>query len=136
MTLHAFLTHILFGFGLFILSCIVCKAMIRQVRILDIPNLRSSHDKPIPKSGGVVIVATFLFGVFAILILGDATLIKTKYFLGFVFSSVLIAAISFYDDVKNKPFVFKLLSITRGAHQIGIIIKFISRNGEYKLSFR
>jgi UDP-GlcNAc:undecaprenyl-phosphate/decaprenyl-phosphate GlcNAc-1-phosphate transferase len=110
MTLYAFLTHILFALSLFVLSCIICKIMIGHVSILDIPNDRSSHDKPIPKSGGVAIVVAFLIGVFAIYLWGDATLIKTKYFMGVLFSALLIAAISFYDDLKNKPFVFKLLS--------------------------
>lgn len=77
---------------------------------MDIPNNRSSHEVPTPKSGGIVIVLTFLFGVIAIYTFGDATLIKKGYFGGFVFSALLIAGVSFYDDLKNKPFILKLIS--------------------------
>ncbi len=83
--------------------------MIRYVRVLDIPNSRSSHDRPIPKSGGIVIVITFLIGVAAIYLVGDDTMIKQKYFFGFLFSSLLIAGISLYDDLTEKPFLFKLV---------------------------
>jgi UDP-GlcNAc:undecaprenyl-phosphate GlcNAc-1-phosphate transferase len=76
---------------------------------MDIPNSRSSHDVPIPKSGGIVIVVTFIIGVMAIYFFGDTTLIKDKYFFGFVLSALLIAGVSFYDDIKNKPFIFKLI---------------------------
>ncbi len=110
MTLFAFLTHLLFAFGLFILACIICIFMIKRVRIMDIPNDRSSHETPIPKSGGVVIVITFLIGVMAIFVFGDATMISRQYFFGFLFSSLLVAGISFYDDLTDRSFLFKLLS--------------------------
>jgi len=110
MTRLAFLTHILFAIGLFSLSCIICLLMIKRIKIMDIPNTRSSHDIPIPKSGGVVIVITFLIGVLAIYLFGDATLIHDKYFFGFLFSALLIAGISLHDDIKEKPVSMKLIS--------------------------
>lgn len=109
MTREAFFSHLLFAFCLFILSCVICLVMVRRVRIMDVPNERSSHSKPIPKSGGVVLVSTFLIGVIAIFLFGDATLIGTRYFFGFVCASMLVAAISFYDDINAKPFLFKLI---------------------------
>lgn len=110
MTRYAFFTHVLFGTGLFFLSCVVCWLMISKIRILDIPNHRSSHDVPTPKSGGIVIVITFTIGVMVIYFFGDDTLIRGKYFLGFFFSALLIASVSFYDDLTNKPFLFKFFS--------------------------
>lgn len=109
MTWSAFFTHLLFAAALFALSCVICLFMVKRVRILDVPNERSSHDKPIPKSGGVVIVATFLLGVLAVYLFGDATLIQKKYFFGFFFASLFIAAISLYDDIRERPFFFKLM---------------------------
>jgi len=121
MTRYAFLTHILFGLGLFALSCLVCLIMIRYLRVMDIPNSRSSHDAPVPKSGGIVIVITFLMGVSAIFLFGDATMIKQQYFFGFLASALLIAGISLYDDLAEKPFVFKLLSQMMAA---GVVMAF------------
>ncbi len=109
MTRYAFFTHILFASGLFTLACIICILMIKRVRIMDVPNGRSSHEVPIPKSGGIVIVITFLIGVIAIFLFGDATMISKKYFFGFLFSALLIATVSFYDDLTDKPFIFKLI---------------------------
>ena len=121
MTRYAFLTHILFACTLFILSCAVCWVMIRRVRIMDIPNGRSSHNAPIPKSGGVVIVITFLIGVLAIYFFGDATMIKTRYFFGFLTASLLVALVSLYDDITNQPFSIKLLSHVIAA---GVVVAF------------
>lgn len=77
---------------------------------MDIPNSRSAHTIPTPKSGGVSIVATFIVGVLIIFFVADKAVIRQTYFYGFVFSALLIAAISLYDDVKNKPFVVKLVT--------------------------
>jgi len=46
----------------------------------------------------------------AIYYLGDKTLIKQEYMQGFIFSSLLISAVSFYDDIKSKSVAFKLIS--------------------------
>ncbi len=129
MTRIAFLTHILFASGLFVLSCMICRFMVKQVKIMDIPNDRSSHDTPIPKSGGIVIVITFLFGVISIYLFGDATLIHDQYFFGFLFSALLIAGISLYDDITARPFLFKLISHIIAAGVViasGIVIREIA----------
>ena len=108
MTCFAFLTHILFAFGLFLLSCLICKLMIKHFRIIDFPNERSSHKKPTPKSGGIVVVVTFVCGIIAIYFFGDTTLIKADYSIGFVLGALIVAGISFYDDLKTQSFLFKL----------------------------
>ena len=110
MTREAFLSHLVFALGLFVLSCGICLLLIKRVRIMDVPNERSSHETPTPTSGGIVLVITFVIGVTAIYLFGDATLIKKKYFFGFLISSLFIAAISLYDDIRFKPVGFKLLS--------------------------
>ena len=35
-------------------------------------------------------------------LIGETTMIKAKYFVGFVLSAILIAGISFYDEVTGK----------------------------------
>jgi len=104
------LSHLLFGFTLFLLSAGICWYLSRHPIIMDIPNQRSSHDKPIPKSGGIAIVLTFLAGVIAIYILADIAVIKGYFFLGFVFSALLIAIVSFVDDLITTQFFFRLSS--------------------------
>ena len=101
MTHIALLTHLLFGFALFLLSAGICCYLARHPIIMDIPNQRSSHDTPIPKSGGLAIVATFMAGVAAIYFLADVAVIKDYFFLGFVilffFSFFIINIDSFWN---------------------------------------
>ena len=108
MTLVAFFSHLAFAVFLLGVSLILTRLMLDRVRIMDLPTERSSHESPTPKSGGISIVATFSIGVIIIFLIADKTLIRTDYFLGFVFSALLIAGISLYDDVKHKPFIVKL----------------------------
>lgn len=110
MLFSAFLTHLLFGFLLFLLSLSITRLMLRRIAIIDIPNERSSHSSPTPKSGGIAIVVTFFAGILAIYLFGDKTPITQQYFLGFMASVIAIAAISFYDDIKNKSFAVKLFT--------------------------
>ena len=108
MTLAAFLTHLAFAAGLFVLAVLLTRLMLYRVRIMDLPNERSSHRSPTPKSGGISIVCTFLVGGAVIFYVGEMTRIREDYFIGFVFSAILIAGIALYDDIKDKPFVIKL----------------------------
>jgi UDP-GlcNAc:undecaprenyl-phosphate GlcNAc-1-phosphate transferase len=84
--------------------------MLQRARIMDIPNSRSAHVAPTPKSGGVAIVMTFCLGCIVIFTVAERIVIRQAYFHGFLFSALLIAIVSLYDDIKNKPFVFKLVT--------------------------
>jgi UDP-N-acetylmuramyl pentapeptide phosphotransferase/UDP-N-acetylglucosamine-1-phosphate transferase len=57
----------LFAFlGAFMVNLIMTPWLIRFLRnraMLDIPNARSSHDTPIPRGGGIVIVVTWCLGM-------------------------------------------------------------------------
>ena len=110
MTLAAFFQHLLFGCFLFLIAVILTKFMIERIRVMDIPNQRSAHQKPVPKSGGISIVVTFCIGLIAIYVLSDKTMIRYGYFWGFTLSSLLVAAISFYDDYTNRSYKIKLLT--------------------------
>ncbi len=104
------LQHLTFAALLVLLSAAITRIMLHRVRIMDEPNERSSHQKATPRGGGVAIVLTFLVGVGAIRLFGDSTQIHQHYFWIFLPSSLLIAAISFYDDIKEKSFQIKLIT--------------------------
>lgn len=129
MTNIALLTHLLFGFILFLLSAGICRYLARHPIIMDIPNQRSSHDTPIPKSGGLAIVITFLAGVIAIYAIADRAVIEGYFFLGFVCSALLIAIVSFVDDLITTQFFFRLSSQALSAIVVmafGIVISEIT----------
>ena len=100
--------HIFFGISLAVVATLITWAMLKFVRILDHPNQRSSHSNAVPKSGGISIVITFLIGMAFIVVFSEEELIQQKYISGFVFSAILIAVISFIDDVREKSALFKL----------------------------
>ena len=100
--------HIFFGVSLAVIATLITWAMLKFVRILDHPNQRSSHDNAVPKSGGISIVITFLIGMTFIVVFSGIDLIQQRYISGFVFSAILIAVISFIDDVREKSALFKL----------------------------
>ena len=108
MLFSAFFNHLLFGCVIFAISLLITRIILRKVRIIDIPNQRSSHSSPKPKSGGIAIIFSFFVGITAIYLFGDKTPITEKYFLGFMASVLAISAVSFYDDIKNRPFIVKL----------------------------
>ena len=56
MTAAAFLRHLLFCAGLAALSAAVVRGMI-AVAVLDRPDPRKAHTRPVPKGGGVGVVA-------------------------------------------------------------------------------
>jgi UDP-N-acetylmuramyl pentapeptide phosphotransferase/UDP-N-acetylglucosamine-1-phosphate transferase len=69
----------------------------KKLNILDIPNTRSNHKKPIPVGGGIAIVITTLWTLF-LTFLSQTTENQIKYL---SFSIIIIAFISFIDDLKN-----------------------------------
>jgi len=110
MAISELYIHILFGVSLAIAATLITWGMLKFVRILDHSNHRSSHRGAIPKSGGISIVITFLIGMAFIVIFSDYELIQQRYMDGFIFSAILIAVISFIDDVWEKSALFKLIT--------------------------
>jgi UDP-N-acetylmuramyl pentapeptide phosphotransferase/UDP-N-acetylglucosamine-1-phosphate transferase len=87
--------------------------------ILDIPNERSSHTKPIPRGGGVVIVALTLGGLFLCQVLGSCG--SWKLVLGFMFGAFLISGISWVDDLHSLPVGIRFTCHSLAA-VIGIVV--------------
>ncbi|MFN6963414.1 MAG: MraY family glycosyltransferase [Pyrinomonadaceae bacterium] len=78
--------------------------------LLDVPNHRSSHDQPVPRGGGVVIVILTLAG-YAAACWREPGLFSWGYLAG----ALLIAAISMVDDIKHVPFLIRLAVHTAAA---------------------
>ncbi|MDE2581637.1 MAG: undecaprenyl/decaprenyl-phosphate alpha-N-acetylglucosaminyl 1-phosphate transferase [Rhodospirillales bacterium] len=107
MTLLALSHHLAFASGLAILSAIVVRLMV-SARVMDTPDARKAHDRPIPKAGGVGIVVAFLVGVAVLYGFARFSRIAEPYFLGVIGASVLIAVVALLDDLWNWPFTVKL----------------------------
>ncbi|MBK9216026.1 MAG: glycosyltransferase family 4 protein [Chloracidobacterium sp.] len=72
-------------------------------QILAIPNERSSHSEPTPHGAGVVIVVLCLLAYVPI-----SLYVVGPFSWGYFIGAVLIAGISFIDDIKTVPFFFRL----------------------------
>jgi len=100
--------HVLFGAGLALISAGLTWLMLRA-RIMDIPNQRSSHLRPVPNGGGVAIVTTFFVGYAALYLLGNTGL-TGAHMAGFALAALGIAAVGFFDDLgRIRTFVLKLM---------------------------
>jgi UDP-N-acetylmuramyl pentapeptide phosphotransferase/UDP-N-acetylglucosamine-1-phosphate transferase len=69
-------------------------------RALDIPNARSSHTRPTLRGGGVVIVAGFVAGLVTWVAMGG---ILSPRALGWLAGALLVASVSFVDDLRSLP---------------------------------
>ena len=107
MTLAAFLKHMAFCLCLALISAAAVRLMIK-VRLLDRPDARKAHRVPTPKGGGVGIVLAFLVGIFLLYRYAEFSRLGDPYFRGIILASVLIAAVSLLDDLKDWPFTIKL----------------------------
>jgi UDP-N-acetylmuramyl pentapeptide phosphotransferase/UDP-N-acetylglucosamine-1-phosphate transferase len=83
-------------------------------RALDIPNERSSHARPVVSGGGLVIVAGFVLGL-AVWLLSGGTLSPRAW--GWLGGALLIASVSFVDDLKPLPAGFRL-----AIHGLGAVL--------------
>lgn len=107
MTPTAFARHLAFAALLALISAALVKLMI-DVAILDRPDPRKAHSTPIPKGGGIGIVAAFLLGIATLYEFAFFARLADPYFRNVIFSSLLIALVSLLDDIWNWPFFVKL----------------------------
>ncbi len=107
MTPLSLLKHLLFCTALALLSAAIVRAMI-GAGVLDQPDARKVHNRPIPKGGGVGVVAAFLVGIAALYGFAQFSRIAQPYFLGVILAATAIAAVAFLDDVLDWPFTIKL----------------------------
>jgi UDP-N-acetylmuramyl pentapeptide phosphotransferase/UDP-N-acetylglucosamine-1-phosphate transferase len=81
-------------------------------RALDVPNERSSHTRPTPRGGGLVIVVGFFAGLGLWLTLGGSLSPRA---LGWLAGAVLVASVSFIDDLRSLPAAPRLVAHLAGA---------------------
>jgi len=105
-----FYSNLALGLGLTLLAWLITLAMQKLVQVMDNPVERSSHYNPTPKSGGICIVVTFLIGMVLIYIYAEPNIINQTYMIGFVLLSLIVAVISFIDDVTERTARFKLIT--------------------------
>ncbi|CAN5587153.1 glycosyltransferase family 4 protein [soil metagenome] len=79
---------------------------------LDIPNERSSHTEPIPHGAGLIIVLICLISYIPVSLYVTGT-----YSWGYFVGGLLVAIISFLDDIRWVPFGWRLL-----VHSIAAIL--------------
>ena len=107
MTIQAFLRHLAFCAALTGLSAAVVRAMI-GVGVLDQPDQRKAHTRPVPKGGGVGVVTAFLIGIAALYAVAGFARVADGYFLGVILAATAIAVVAWLDDLVDWPFTVKL----------------------------
>jgi UDP-GlcNAc:undecaprenyl-phosphate GlcNAc-1-phosphate transferase len=108
LTTSAFFSHLGFAAALFALAAVLTWVMARLVRVMDVPSVRSSHARPVPKSGGVAIVTAFAAGSLVVYSVADIARISDLHFWGFLLCAILLAIVSFVDDVTQRSFAVKV----------------------------
>jgi UDP-GlcNAc:undecaprenyl-phosphate GlcNAc-1-phosphate transferase len=99
--------HLALVAGLAMFSGIIVRVMI-AVGVPDRPDARKAHTQVTPKSGGVGIVAAFLLGVLLLYQYGQVSRLSEGRFLGIIGAAVMMALVSFVDDLFDVSFVIKL----------------------------
>jgi UDP-GlcNAc:undecaprenyl-phosphate GlcNAc-1-phosphate transferase len=99
--------HLALLAGLALFSAIIVRVMI-AIGVPDRPDARKLHTKVTPKSGGVGIVAAFLLGFVLLYQYGQVSRLAQGHFLGVIGAAVMMAVISFIDDIFDVSFLIKL----------------------------
>ncbi len=91
--------------GLFLLSAglsLLLTGLIRRYalarNLIDVPNMRSSHQIPTPHGGGLAIVAAFFAGLFCLWLVGS---LPTQVLLALTGAGGLVAWVGFLDDRRH-----------------------------------
>ncbi len=86
----------------------------KRRKLLDLPNERSSHTRPTPRGGGLVIVAvTLLFGT--VLAGMQSSPSSWAAWLPFAAGALIVAAVSWFDDLSSLPSWIRLTVHFSGA---------------------
>ncbi|MDI6651812.1 UDP-phosphate alpha N-acetylglucosaminyltransferase [Gluconobacter japonicus] len=89
------------------LLCLVLIALMIRAGVMDHPVHRSSHTRPIPKGGGIGIIGAFLLCLAPALYLTHQPFF-TGPILGLTGGVILLAAVSWLDDLYSFPARYKL----------------------------
>jgi UDP-N-acetylmuramyl pentapeptide phosphotransferase/UDP-N-acetylglucosamine-1-phosphate transferase len=103
-----------------LLTCLTTRALIPILagrQILDRPNERSSHRVPTPRGGGIAVIGSLLLAWIALIRTGS---VPPGVF-GIVLGAVLLAAVSWLDDLRGLSPVVRLLA-QAAAVAIGVFV--------------
>jgi len=92
-----------------LIACLGTRALIpllRQAAVLDHPNERSSHEAPTPRGGGIALFVAILVAWLALIAAGAAA----PLLLVVLFGAVLLAAVSWVDDLRGLSPAMRLLA--------------------------
>jgi UDP-N-acetylmuramyl pentapeptide phosphotransferase/UDP-N-acetylglucosamine-1-phosphate transferase len=92
-----------------LLACLVTRVLIpilARREILDHPNERSSHRVPTPRGGGIAVTGSVLLAWIVLIRTGSAP----SGVLGIAFGTVLLAVVSWIDDVRGLSPLARLLA--------------------------
>ncbi len=108
----AFILATIIFLAVFITSAVASRVlifMLQRHNVIDIPNDRSNHSLPIPRGGGLALLLAALLGVvLAGIMLPDAMdMASIATLAGCV---TIVAAISFWDDIKSLRARWRLLA--------------------------
>jgi UDP-N-acetylmuramyl pentapeptide phosphotransferase/UDP-N-acetylglucosamine-1-phosphate transferase len=93
----------------FVASCVgtrVLIALLQRAAVLDRPNRRSSHAAPVPRGGGIAVIAAIAAAwvvFYAGGVLASASLVVAAGMIG-------LAAVSWVDDLRSLPPALRLLA--------------------------
>jgi UDP-N-acetylmuramyl pentapeptide phosphotransferase/UDP-N-acetylglucosamine-1-phosphate transferase len=83
----------------------VAKILLTKYGRLDYPNERSNHQNPVPRGGGIAVIAVFLLVIISAgMYHGDIIWDYNKVWV----SIIILAIISFIDDVRGVPVIIRL----------------------------
>lgn len=111
-SLVVYLVPVLAAFGL---AAVLTRMLSVRLRILDVPNERSSHAVATPRGGGLAIVAAFAGGIVVAWLAGFDAVFHSGVFLGFCAAALIIAAVSLYDDLHALPVKIRFLAQSAAA---------------------
>jgi UDP-GlcNAc:undecaprenyl-phosphate GlcNAc-1-phosphate transferase len=103
------------------LAAAVTYGVAKRKLLLDHPNSRSSHETPVPRSGGLGIVTATVLGVLALGADGHPAVLRDNAFFAVILGGLIAAIGGFADDVRTRSFVFKL-SIQVAASGIAVAL--------------
>jgi len=72
------------------------------------PDARKAHARPVPKGGGVGVVAAFLVGTLILYRYAEFARLADPYFRGVILAATAIALVAFLDDIRDWSFAIKL----------------------------
>ena len=106
--LDKFIIFTLIGFIVILILIFFSNKICLKFNILDYPNKRKSHLKPISLSGGIVIFLSLL--IFCIISI-KTNIFKINFYIDIIVYSSIFFIFGLYDDLKQPKTIYKVLLI-------------------------